>query len=164
MNDFQIIGAMRRLELMRRIRDRKLLLNCGLHPGQPPIVGFVDKHPGCSQKDVATELDISAASAASSIKRLEKAGMIVRKQDETDTRKNLLFVTALGHECQQKAEQGFTGLNRAMLSGIEENELETYKKVCEKMFENLADESTRNLNICRLHQAADDILKNKDGE
>ena len=160
----QLAEAIRKLELMRRIRVRRLLVNCGLHPGQPPIVGAVSIHPGCSQKEVADELDISAASAASSIKRLEKAGMIKRVQDPNDTRKNLLYITDKGAECLKKAEDGFAKLDEQMFSGLTENELEAYQSLCSRMFENLADESTRTLNICRLHQAADEILKNKEGE
>lgn len=160
----EITGAIRRLELMRRIRKRRLLVQCGLHPGQPPILAFVSEHPGCNQRMIADELDITPASCASSLKRLEKAGMLVRIQDRADSRQNILNLTEKGAVRVKSAYEEFSRLDRIMFNGISDEELAQYKSLCDRMFENLADESTRNLNICRLHSAAEELLKEKEGE
>ena len=95
--DYKMVaGAMRRLELLRKIQLRSAMTALGLHPGQPPMLEFILAHPGCTQKEAADELDVSPASAAASLKRLEKAGLVARRQDAQDVRRNQLELTAAG--------------------------------------------------------------------
>ena len=72
MEYFEAVGAMHRLELLRRIKARSLLASSGLHPGQPRMLDYIRCHPGCTQKEAAVELDVTPASAAASLKRLSK--------------------------------------------------------------------------------------------
>ncbi len=149
-----ITGAMHRLELMRRIRFRNMLGARGLHPGQPPLLEYIAQHPGCTQKDAASELDVSPASAATSLKRLEKSGLVCRRGDPSDARRNCLYLTAEGEKRRLASQVDFDALDARMFSGLSEAELAGFKALCDRMFDNLADESTRHLTICRLHRAA----------
>lgn len=159
---YEVVGSIRRLELMRRIMSRRLLSNLGLHPGQPPMIEYVIEHPGCTQKNVADELDITPASAASSLKRLEKAGIIRRETDRNDCRCNRLYVTELGIQKSRDAREAFNALDIRMFEGISDDERVMYKQLCERMFENMADETTRDLTICKLHSAADNIFSQQE--
>ncbi|MBO2517746.1 MAG: hypothetical protein CW338_10860 [Clostridiales bacterium] len=159
---YEVVGSIRRLELMRRIMSRRLLSNLGLHPGQPPMIEYVIEHPGCTQKNVADELDITPASAASSLKRLEKAGIIRRETDRNDCRCNRLYVTELGIQKSRDAREAFNALDIRMFEGISDDERVMYKQLCERMFENMADETTRGLTICKLHSAADNIFSQQE--
>ena len=149
-----VAGSMRRLELMRRIRIRRQLSSFDLHPGQPQMLEYIQSHPGCNQKDVAKELDISPASAASSIKRLEKKGYIERSADEHDSRRNRIAITEKAVQHLKEGKEVFDSLDREMFSGFTEDELALVKMLCEKMFDNLADETTRGLTVCKLHREA----------
>ena len=149
-----LVRAMHRLELLRKIRGRGVFAQAGLHPGQPPLLEYIRDHPGCTQKEAADELDVTPASAAASLKRLEKAGLVARQMDSRDARRNRLTLTPEGQEKLEANRRAFDALDKQMLSGLTEAEIAAFQKTCEKMFDNQADESTRSLTICRLHRAA----------
>ena len=56
----------------------KLLSDRGIHFGQPPLLFTLRQLGRCSQKDLAKSLCVSPASIAVSLKRMEKAGLIMR--------------------------------------------------------------------------------------
>ena len=146
----EAVGAMHRLELLRKIQTRVAIGPSGLHPGQPPMLHYILAHPGCTQKEAADELDVTPASAAASLKRLEKAGLVERIADEKDARRNCLYVTAAGREKLEEQKRVFDALDERMFQGLSEEEILFFKRTCEKMFDNLADESCRHLTICKL--------------
>ena len=149
-----LVRAMHRLELLRKIRGRGVFAQAGLHPGQPPLLEYIRDHPGCTQKEAADELDVTPASAAASLKRLEKSGLVCRRGDPSDARRNCLYLTAEGEKRRLASQVDFDALDARMFSGLSEAELAGFKALCDRMFDNLADESTRHLTICRLHRAA----------
>ena len=149
---WEAVGAMHRLELLRRIRSRALLTESGLHPGQPRLLDYIRRHPGCTQKEAADELDVTPASAAASLKRLEKAGFVRRTPDEKDARRNRLFVTEEGERRMEENFRQFDRLDGQMFSGMTDEEVEAFRRACEKMFDNLADESCRHLTVWKLQQ------------
>lgn len=153
-----IVGAMHRLELLRKIRMRTMMTKMGMHPGQPPLLEFILDHPGCTQKEAADELDVSPASAAASLKRLEKAGLVARQADQQDARRNQLELTEAGKEKIRAVREKMNALDKQTLAGISDQDAAQFLSICEKMFDNLADESTRGLTICKLHRAAHDAL------
>lgn len=154
MNYWEAVGAMHRLELLRRIQARAVMGETGLHPGQPRLLQFIWDHPGCTQKEAADELDVTPASAAASLKRLEKAGLVLRQPDQKDTRRNQLFITDRGMAQMEENKRQFAKLDERMFQGMTEEEVEAFRRACEKMFDNLADESCRHLTIWKLAQKA----------
>ena len=62
------------------------LKSLGIHPRQMPILAVLWKEDGCSQKELASQLGVKPPTVTVSIQRLEKIGIIVRKQDEKDQR------------------------------------------------------------------------------
>ena len=79
----EIISAMRRLDLLRRISIRDSVRGVELHRTQMPMLDYISKHAGCTQADVSSHLHVSPASIACSAKRMESAGLISRMPDET---------------------------------------------------------------------------------
>ena len=153
------VGAMHRLELLRKIQSRVAIGPSGLHPGQPPMLHYILSHPGCTQRQAADELDVTAASAAASLKRLEKAGLVERIADEKDARRNCLYVTKAGKEKLEEQKRIFDALDEKMFSGLSEDEIDAFRRTCEKMFDNLADESCRHLTICKLAKRLHNDMK-----
>ena len=154
MNYWEAVGAMHRLEFLRRIKVRAVMGDSGLHPGQPRLLQFIWDHPGCTQKEAADELDVTPASAAASLKRLEKAGLVLRRPDENDSRRNQLFITDMGISQMTENKRQFDQLDKKMFQGMTEKEVEAFRRACEKMFDNLADENCRHLTIWKLAQKA----------
>lgn len=151
----EVAMALHRLELLRKIRIRRQMSALSMHPGQPRMMEYINANPGCTQRQLAQALDITQASVAASIKRMEKAGFVQRIQDDRDTRRNCLHLTQEGIRHMENGRASMDRLDHEMFSGLSEEEMLTLKHLCDKMFDNLADETTRNLNICRLHKAAE---------
>ena len=154
MHYFEAVAAMHRLELLRRIKARSLMAESGLHPGQPRLMEFIAAHPGCTQKEAADELDVTPASAAASLKRLEKAGFVSREPDSADARRNRLFLTEAGQRQVEESRSRFSALDAQMFAGMSEDEVAAFRRACEKMFDNLADEGDRRLTIWKLARKA----------
>ena len=114
----EAVGAMHRLELLRRIKARGLMAEGGLHPGQPRLLQFIREHPGCTQKEAADDLDVTPASAAASLKRLEKAGFVSRSADPRDARRNRLFVTDQGIAQMDEKGRQFEALDQRIRDDI----------------------------------------------
>ena len=154
MEYFEAVKALHRLELLRRIKARSLMADSGLHPGQPRLLEYILCHPGCTQKEAADELDVTPASAAASLKRLEKAGIVLRKADEKDARRNQLYITDAGMEQMEKNRRQFEALDEKMFSGMTEAEVAAFRTACEKMVDTLADENDRRLTVWKLARQA----------
>ena len=154
MDAFEAVKAMHRLELLRRIKARSVMADSGLHPGQPRLLEYIRSHPGCTQKEAADELDVTPASAAASLKRLERAGYVVRTPDDKDARRNQLYLTGAGIERMEENRRQFMRLDEKMFGGMTADEVEAFRRACEKMFDNLADENDRRLTVWKLARQA----------
>ena len=75
------------ISVIHRYRISKSASRVGLYFGQPSILRYITEQDGCTQKELAEALHISPASAATSLKRIEKAGLITRTADSQDSRK-----------------------------------------------------------------------------
>ena len=65
-----------KLHLLHRIYLQRAAVNNGLYNGQPPLLEYVEKHPGCTQAELADFFKVSPPCIATSVKRLQKAGII----------------------------------------------------------------------------------------
>ena len=83
----------------------KILSETGIHPKQIPLLILLDKRDGMSQKEISEELHISAPTVAVSMKRMEKAGIIERRNDEHDQRMVRIYLTAQGKEMIEKSRK-----------------------------------------------------------
>lgn len=137
----------RKKELIRQIAflnacehyiiDRRLE-DGGIHFGQPPILHFLHENPNATQKDIADSLNISPASVAVSVKRMEKAGIISRATDKDDARRNNLSLTEKGEKLNEIAIRTFDLVNNAKLSSLSDDELSLMLSITKKMGKNLS--------------------------
>ena len=102
-----------------------------------PLMAYVLEHPGCTQGEVADFLYISAASVATSCKRLEKEGLLERRVDPGNRRKNQLFVTAAGEELTREKRAMLERVNAMTFEGIGEEDKEAFSRVLDRMMDNL---------------------------
>ncbi|MCH5320718.1 MAG: MarR family transcriptional regulator [Eubacterium sp.] len=65
----------------------------GLFLGQQDIVLALAENEGITLSELAKKLDISSATASVSIKRMEKAGFIIKRPDKNDARITRLYPT-----------------------------------------------------------------------
>ena len=96
-----------------------ILEHCGLHFGQPRILHTVKVMNGAPQKEIAARLQISPASLAMSIKRMQKAGFL-----ETVN-------------VQEEFHAAAVASDQRMLSGFSPAELEKLEAYLERIYQNL---------------------------
>ncbi len=120
----------------RSIIDGKFREN-GLYFGQPPILKYLSEHKNATQKEIAEYLHVSAPSVATSLKRMEEAGLVVRLENKEDARRNTLKLTPKGKELSQFADNMFLTVDNATYKGFTDEEIDTLISFLERMNENL---------------------------
>ena len=102
-----------------------------------PLMVYVLEHPGCTQGEVAAYLYISAASVATSCKRLEQEGLLERRVDPVNRRKNQLFVTEAGEALTREKRAMLERVNDRAFEGVDEGDREVFSRVLDRMLDNL---------------------------
>jgi DNA-binding MarR family transcriptional regulator len=90
-----------------------------------------------SQKELARIIGISAPTAAISIKRMEKAGLLCKTSDASDQRKNLIALTPKGETLVKECAEIFTALDSQTFRGFSAREKEDLKGYYMRMIANL---------------------------
>lgn len=137
MNDRDVVDAMHRLELIRRMRIQTMLRGTDAHRGQGPILDYIETHPRCTQAEAAESLGVSPPSITCSVRRMENAGLIVKTADEKDMRCTRLELTEKGRQSHKKVKAAFGKLDSEMFAGISEADKERLIELYARMAENL---------------------------
>lgn len=133
----KILEMTKKLSLLRQGMLRHALNRYGLHPGQPEMLCYIRQNPGCSQRQMAEDAGVTAASIAASFKRMENAGFIRRRSDTADLRCNRVYLTERGEDELKKCMREMEEINRCMLSGLNETEMACLELCLDKIAENL---------------------------
>lgn len=137
MDDRNVVDAMHRLELIRRMRIQTMLRGTDAHRGQGPILDYIETHPRCTQAEAAESLGVSPPSITCSVKRMENAGLIIKTADEKDMRCTRLELTEKGRQSHKKVKAAFGKLESEMFAGISEADKERLIELYARMAENL---------------------------
>ncbi|HIQ62584.1 MAG: MarR family transcriptional regulator [Christensenellales bacterium] len=141
----ELVWRVRRLDLLRRILGDRVMDREGLRRGRMPLLEFLRRKEGSTQKEVADQLHISPASVAVSVRRMEKEGLVRRDVDESDLRRNRVYITPQGRTLIERCNHVFEQMDRQMFRGFSERELEELSEMLERLFDNLAGEEFRDL-------------------
>lgn len=85
------------------------------------------------QTDLATELDVSAASLVRVLDHLSAAGLVERHSDPVDGRVSRVRLTDRGRTLVDQIERTFEALRREMLEGVRDDELAIAVRVAEQI-------------------------------
>jgi|UniRef100_A0A7V3YEW9 DNA-binding MarR family transcriptional regulator len=116
---------LKRLFLIQRLHFHVLhreLEKHGLHPGQPPVIMIVARHEGITQNQVAEKLNLRPATVAIMLRRMEKAGLVHRKQDESDRRLQRVYLTEKGKSYYEFVSQKMERMEGIATQGFSEEE------------------------------------------
>lgn len=122
----------------RNIVDARLREK-GIYVGQPPILKYLSEHENATQKEIADFLHISAPSVATSLKRMEESGLVVRLENKKDARRNTVKLTKKGKELFLFAENTFMRIDDIAYKGFTEEEMDLMVTFFERMNKNLTD-------------------------
>ena len=109
----------------------------GIYFGQPPILKYLSENKNATQKEIADFLHISAPSVATSLKRMEEAGLVVRVENKKDARRNSVKLTKKGRELFEYADNTFMYVDDVTYRGFTEEEMDTLVSFLERMNSNL---------------------------
>lgn len=123
--------------LLERLRDT------GLTIGQPKILDYLKDHDGSSQKDIAKACFLEAGSLTTILNKMEEKGLIERRILNGNRRSFHIFMTYEGRQKMQLVDSSFSEIEKKALSGVSDEELETFMSVYKKIYKNLTDREYR---------------------
>jgi len=115
----------------------KRICSLGIHPSQHHFLMYIAKHGACTQNNIADAMEISAATVAVSLKKLEKGGYIEKQTSRTDSRSNLIALTAKGEDVVTKSKDMFDRVDREMFASLTEEEQQQLHNLMERVVNNL---------------------------
>ena len=107
------------------------------HPRQGPILGLLLRLNGMSQADIVREMDVSAATVAVSLARLEKLGLITREKNLQNQRANILRLTEKGTREALEMQRLMDEIGRTALEGFTDAEVGQMEAYCARMVQNM---------------------------
>lgn len=97
----------------------------------------ISDHPNISQKDLARINDVTTATVAVTLSKLEKGGYICRAVDEADKRYNQIVLTELGEKVVKDSRRIFREVESTMFKGFSETDFQTMEMLFDRILENL---------------------------
>ncbi len=123
----------------RRFQLSEIFLDqIGVGPGQVPILSQLSYHGELTQRELAEHTHVTAATISGTLKRMEKAGIIYRTDDNRDARVSIVRLTEKGKIVAEQARQQFAAADKEMLKGFTESECEMLAECLERMRDNIA--------------------------
>jgi len=124
------------MKLHRKTLEHSLE-STGVFQGQHRLLMNISDNPNRSQKELADRMEISTATVAISLKKLEKGGYVTRDTDINDTRFNQVVVTEKGRNVVEKSKQIFRDLDEKMFEGFSREEIERLMEYISRLTENV---------------------------
>ena len=126
------IGRMQHRIIEARVR------RLGIHPSQHILLMHLSqmgRFP--SQAQIAEELDVSPASVARTLKRLETGGYIERCGSDVDGRRNEIAISKKGEAMVRRSREIFDRLEAATFENFSDAELDCLEALLGKVMANL---------------------------
>lgn len=117
----------------------KKVLKTGVFRSQHRILMYISQNQYQSQKDIAKAMDVSTATIAISIKKLQKGGYIKKSTDLKDNRFNQIELTEKGKEIVKLSYQIFDEIEQNLFKGFSESEIDNLIGYFKRMTDNLLD-------------------------
>ncbi|MCR5611695.1 MAG: MarR family winged helix-turn-helix transcriptional regulator [Clostridiales bacterium] len=154
----RIGGRLRRIDLLMRYHLRSQEKGL-IPPSQMRMIEFIEKNDGCTQAEVAEEMQVSPASVAQSLKRMEASNYVSRDVCKGNLRANSLHITEVGLNAAKNCRKVFDELESEMLSGFSEEEQILTYDLLSRIIGNLESADTGSMNNMELSK----LLCSEDG-
>lgn len=133
-------GLLKQLFIIHRLHFRILrekLEKCGVHPGQPPMLMLISKKDGVNQNYIAEKLNVSPATVAIMLRRMEKAGLVFRSQSEDDRRFQHVHLTEKGRKVVEIIGSEIEKTEQIANDGFSESEKRELEHLLDHVIDNL---------------------------
>ncbi len=125
------------LGLHHRVMERRMT-ELNVHRGQHRLLMHLAHDRTLrAQSELAKRLDVSGATVANMLKRLEENGFITRSTGNADSRCNEVSITPAGHEVVERSHAIFQQVEDGMFEGFSEEELDMLGSYLTRIRDNL---------------------------
>jgi DNA-binding MarR family transcriptional regulator len=111
----------------------------GLHAGQERVLLCLHNQQSMAQSDLVTHLCVEPPTVTKMLQRMEKAGLIERRQDDEDGRASRVNATEQGRALQQPILQVWDNLEERMLANMTLTEQMLLRRLLMQALANLTD-------------------------
>ncbi len=112
-------AAIRAVGMRHRALAAGLLGPLGLHPGQEVILLEIDAHGPRTQVQLATASGCEPPTITGSVRKLEDAGLVVRRPSPTDGRATIVDLSEHGRRLMPALRQVWVELAERTVDGME---------------------------------------------
>lgn len=119
-------------------RNSRHKLEGGHHRGQGQILAILHEQDGLPQRELAEQLQIRPPSLSELLDKLESSGMIERRQNDTDRRMSLVFLTGEGRLAAADMAAARQEKRRLLNASLNRNEQAALSQLLEKFLQSLA--------------------------
>ncbi len=137
--DKQLVRRLIAINRMHMKCTENSVSSLGIHRSQHHMLMHISHNSGISQKDLASQMEISTAAVAVTVKKLEQAGLVKRISPGSDSRINNLSLTEKGEQMVIDTAQEFSHIDECMLKGITDEEKVTLCEILDKLKKNLSE-------------------------
>lgn len=114
--------------LFARAMDRRIE-HLGLSSGHLPVIFALADGSSLSQKALTEAAAIEQPTMAATLKRMEKAGLVIRTADPADRRISQVRLTPSALELADEVQQAVAEVNAAALASLSPAERQTYLRL-----------------------------------
>ncbi len=105
---------------------RKRIAPLGIVPGQFPTLLALWEKDGLTQKELLVLVDIEQATLANTLTRMERDGLITRKEHPADARARTIHLTNQGRSIRDEAYKAAAQINEEVLADLSDAETEAF--------------------------------------
>jgi DNA-binding MarR family transcriptional regulator len=117
----RINDAVRAVAMRHRALAAELLAPLGLHPGQEVLLLELDEHGPRTQVQLAVASGCEPPTITGSVRKLESAGLVVRRPSETDGRATIVELSPQGNELMPRLRAAWRELAERTVAGAPGN-------------------------------------------
>lgn len=141
MEDIPALGVMGIVFHKVMHRAKGMYKEFDMNRSQAGILFTLHRHDAMSQKELASNLNVTPPSITSSIQKMEKDGYLTRHQDEADQRVMRLSLTEKGKACVSGAIAVAEQMDELMFRGMNTEEKLLFRRLLMQIYENLERET-----------------------
>ena len=126
--------------LLGRLYDRRLqekLKDFGVAPGQFAPLVMLFEQDGLTQAELCRRINVEQPTMANTLQRMERDGLINRKDDDDDKRRSLVYLTPRAREMQAQVMEGARSVSNQTVKGLSASDQDDMFRLVARMVENL---------------------------
>ena len=115
---------------------RREMGKIGISKSQRQILLYIEENLGATQREIAARRNVSTASVAVAVKKLEKEGYLIKDSARTDSRRSCLRLTCGGQKAVDESKRLFEYTEASMFSGFSEEEILQFENFLNRIIKN----------------------------